>query len=255
MIFDMHCHTKEGSPDALVSLDATVKKLKSKGYNGMLVSDHNSYNGYKSMKKEYKDFVVLRGIEYDSVDGGHLLIILPSRMKYDIFEYRGMEVQDVINIVHALGGIVGPAHPYDYSKLGICNTKWNENVELLKQFDFIETFNGCLTKKSHILSKNLAKELDKPCFGGSDSHSIVKVGLGQTEIPFDIKNEDDLIACVKTGNYRSFKATGEYYNYKYATLHSVGIITGGFAYGLLNHCMAINHKKKSNLILDAIEGK
>ena len=82
MIFDMHCHTKEGSPDALVSLDATVKKLKSKGYNGMLVSDHNSYNGYKSMKKEYKDFVVLRGIEYDSVDGGHLLIILPSRMKY-----------------------------------------------------------------------------------------------------------------------------------------------------------------------------
>ena len=72
---------------------------------------------------------------------------------------------------------------------------------------------------------------------------------------FDIKNEDDLIACVKTGNYRSFKATGEYYNYKYATLHSVGIITGGFAYGLLNHCMAINHKKKSNLILDAIEGK
>ena len=143
MIFDMHCHTSEGSPDAVVSLDATVKKLKSKGYHGMLVSDHNSYNGYKSMKKQYKDFVVLRGIEYDSVDGGHLLIILPSRMKYDIFEYRGMEVQDVINIVHALGGIVGPAHPYDYSKLGICNTKWNDNRKLHNK-DCFFSCNSCI---------------------------------------------------------------------------------------------------------------
>ena len=119
----MHCHTKEGSPDGIVSIDTTIKLLREKGYDGMLVSDHNSYSGYKAIKKEYNNFLVLRGIEYDSLDAGHLLIILPSRMKYDIFEYKGIVAEDVVKIVHALGGIVGPAHPYDYSKLGLCILK------------------------------------------------------------------------------------------------------------------------------------
>ena len=85
MVFDMHCHTREGSPDAVVSINETIRKLRNKGYHGMLVSDHNSYKGYKSLKEQYDDFVVLRGIEYDSIDGGHLLIILPSRIQYYIF--------------------------------------------------------------------------------------------------------------------------------------------------------------------------
>lgn len=252
MIFDMHCHTSEGSPDAVVSVNDTIRKLKYKGYNGMLVSDHNSYKGYKSVVNKFDDFIVLRGIEYDSIDGGHLLIILPSRIQYDIFEYRGMEVQDVLKIVHALDGIVGPAHPFDYSKLGICNTKLKDNIDLLSQFDFIETFNGCLDKRGAVLSDNLAKELNKPCFGGSDSHSLLKVGLGKTEFPCDIKSEDDLIACVKNSCYGDIKASGDLFNYKHATLHSMGVVTGGFAYGLLNHCLSYNHKKKADVILSAL---
>lgn len=252
MIFDMHCHTMEGSPDGLVTINATIEKLKRKGYDGMLVTDHNSYRGYDSYKNKYEDFVVLRGIEYDSVDGGHLLIILPSRIQYKIFEHRGMEVQDVIKIVHALGGIIGPAHPYDYFKLGICNTKWKDDMELLGQFDFIETFNGCLNRKGEILSLNLAKELDKPCFGGSDSHSLIKVGLGQTEFPYAIKSEDDLIKCVKEADFNTLKASGKRFEYKHDTLHSMSVVTGGFAYDLFNRCISVNHKKKANAILSAL---
>ena len=84
----MHCHTAEGSPDAIVSIEDTIEKLRKKGYNGMLVTDHNSYKGHNSLSKKYNDFVVLRGVEYDSLDGGHLLIVLPTRIKYEIFEYR-----------------------------------------------------------------------------------------------------------------------------------------------------------------------
>ena len=148
-----------------------------------------------------------------------------------------MEVQDVLKIVHALDGIVGPAHPFDYSKLGICNTKLKDNIDLLSQFDFIETFNGCLDKRGAVLSDNLAKELNKPCFGGSDSHSLLKVGLGKTEFSCEIESEDDLIACVKNSCYVDIKASGDLFNYKHATLHSMGVVTGGFAYGLLNHCL------------------
>ena len=46
MKFDMHCHTKEGSMDGKVPIDDFIAELIRKGFNGMLVSDHNSYNGY-----------------------------------------------------------------------------------------------------------------------------------------------------------------------------------------------------------------
>ena len=35
MILDMHCHTKEGSPDSHVSLRETISVLKRKGYDGI----------------------------------------------------------------------------------------------------------------------------------------------------------------------------------------------------------------------------
>ena len=40
--FDMHCHTAEGSVDAKVGIDDYIKVLKSKGFKGMVVTDHDS---------------------------------------------------------------------------------------------------------------------------------------------------------------------------------------------------------------------
>ena len=64
----------------------------------MLVSDHNSYNGYRYWRdhikgKKYTDFVVLKGIEYDTNNAGHFLVILPEGVKPRILEMRGMPVE------------------------------------------------------------------------------------------------------------------------------------------------------------------
>lgn len=95
MKFDMHCHTKEGSLDGKVGIEEYIRILKEKGYQGMLVSDHNSYNGYRYWRdhikgKKYTDFVVLKGIEYDTNNAGHFLVILPEGVKPRILEMRGM---------------------------------------------------------------------------------------------------------------------------------------------------------------------
>ena len=94
MKFDMHCHTQEGSLDGKVALEQYIHLLKDKGFNGMLVSDHNSYNGYRkyrdALKKELKDFVVLKGIEYDTIDAGHILVIMPENVKLLLLECRGL---------------------------------------------------------------------------------------------------------------------------------------------------------------------
>ena len=47
MKIDMHCHVKEGSIDSKVSLEDYITLLKKKEFQGMVITDHNTYNGYR----------------------------------------------------------------------------------------------------------------------------------------------------------------------------------------------------------------
>ena len=80
MKIDMHCHVKEGSIDSKVSVDEYITLLEKKGFQGMVITDHNTYKGYRYWKnnmkgKVHNDFVVLKGIEYDTRDAGHIQVI------------------------------------------------------------------------------------------------------------------------------------------------------------------------------------
>ncbi len=213
--FDMHCHTKEGSIDGHATLEETIELLKENGYNGMLITDHNSYGAYRHWKKTIKgikhtDFVVLKGIEYDTIDCGHILVILPHGVKVPILELRGLPVSILIEIVHYFGGILGPAHPCGEKYLSFTNTKRGKKFEsIISRFDFVEGFNACESEISNYKAKALAKKYNKPCFGGSDSHRTDCVGLGYTEIDAQIKDETDLIKAVQNGV--SITASGSYY--------------------------------------------
>lgn len=148
MKIDMHCHVREGSIDSKVPIEEFIKKLQSKGIGGMLVTDHDTYNGYRHWKntvkgRKYKDFVVLKGIEYDTLDAGHILIIMPQGVKMRLLELRGLPLSLLIDFVHHNGGICGPAHPCGEKYLSFTNTKrWQKSPELIEKFDFIETFNA-----------------------------------------------------------------------------------------------------------------
>ncbi len=250
MRFDLHCHTRGASPDSFISLDETVRLLKKSGYDGMLITDHNSYKSCVNLDR-FVDFVVLKGIEYDTLDGGHVIIVLPSHVDLHIFEYKGLPLDITIKVVHLLGGIIGPAHAYDFSKLGVCNTR-NNRDEVLQQFDFIETFNGCLYGKSSVKCTDLAKRLNKVCFGGSDSHMRLKVGLGYTNIPFDIRTEDDLIRVVKEGDFNTLSVGGSFFERRSVLMHKMGITSAGFCYGNLTKFYFVKFHKIHKLLLSNI---
>lgn len=118
MKLDMHCHTKEGSIDAKVPIQEYITKLVKEGFDGMLVTDHNSYDGYRKFEKIAKNlhlekpFTVLKGIEYDTRDGGHVIAVLPDCINDAFMEIRGMTLAQLEKIVHERGGILGLAHPY-----------------------------------------------------------------------------------------------------------------------------------------------
>ena len=224
MKFDMHCHTKAGSIDASVSVERYIELLSAQGFDGMLVTDHDSYKGYhKWMRKngrsfwpieqmeeqlekkiektleetfhivptkqqteegsEAKKFCVLAGIEYDTKDAGHFIVIMPDHVKLRLLQIRGMSAERLIYIVHRFGGVLGPAHPFGQrSSSAMFFKKIKSKPELLQKVDFVEGFNTCEKTESNRLAQLLGEKLGKPCTGGSDAHNEAYVGMAYTLI-------------------------------------------------------------------------
>ena len=251
MKLDMHCHTKEGSPDGKLELLENISILKQKGYQGMLITDHNSYKAYryyKKLKEKPDDFVVLKGIEYDTINAGHMLIVMPTGVNLPILELRGLPIILLIEIVHFYGGILGPAHPCGERFLSVCSTMRSKiNSVVYRKFDFVEGYNACEDADSNMRAMALAKKYNLPCFGGSDSHKEDCAGFGYTILQEDISNETELIRYV-----RAKKATiigGRHY--MHTTKAKLGKVNNVLVYSfwLYNKFLALFRRKARNFEL------
>ena len=253
MRFDMHCHTKEGSLDGKATLREYVLSLKEKGYAGMLISDHNSYNAYRYYKEvctetDFQDFIILKGIEYDTIDAGHILIIMPEYIKLPILELRGLPVPVLIKIVHFFGGILGPAHPCGEKFLSFCRSRvYRKNPDILKSFDFLEAFNACESPASNHRAHELALQYGLCEFGGSDSHKSESIGFAYTDFEDDILTETDLIKCVKAR--KSITCGGNYYHG--TTKEKIGVFNNILVYSFFSYNKAaglLRYRKRHHAI-------
>lgn len=251
MKFDMHCHTKEGSPDGKLPLLENIEILKRKGYQGMLITDHNSYRAYRyyqKLRQKPDNFVVLKGIEYDTIDAGHILIIMPSNVKLPLLELRGLPVLLLIEIVHHYGGILGPAHPCGEKFLSIRNTlRGKKGHFIYSKFDFIEGYNACEDADSNNRAMTLASHYRLPCFGGSDSHKADCAGLGYTIFQNQIHTETDLINYVRS--HRPTRVGGRHY--EHTTKAKLGRANNILVYSfwVYNRFLALFKRKARNLEL------
>lgn len=204
MKLDMHCHVSEGSLDSKVSVRDYIKLLIERGFDGMVITDHNTYNGYRYWRdnikgKEYKDFVVLKGVEYDTLDGGHMIVIMPEGVKLKTLELRGMTTEKLIELVNRHGGILGPAHPCGEKYMSFFNARcYHETPDITRKFHFIEVYNACEPESSNEGAKEMAKMYNKLGVGGSDAHKHICVGWGGVEFPGEIKTELDLIEQIRS---------------------------------------------------------
>ena len=205
MKIDMHCHVKEGSIDSRVGIEEYITILKEHGFQGMVITDHDTYNGYRYWKKNLKgkkhtDFVVLKGIEYDTRDAGHILVIMPEGVKMRLLEMRGMPLALLIDLVHRNGGVLGPAHPCGEKYMSFTHARrYYLSPEIVKRFDFIETFNCCEPKDSNAGALKLAEKyspekLEQVCakalsYSAKPSYKSIKNLLAaMKDSPDDISN-------------------------------------------------------------------
>jgi len=255
MKLDMHCHTAEGSSDGKVSIKDYIDLLKKQGFDGMLVTDHDSYGGYRyyeeTLKDSISDFVVLKGIEYDTLDAGHFVVVLPSYVNLKILEHKGLSVKMLIKIVHSYGGILGPAHPCGEPFLSIFATgRYRKNQSIAAKFDFIEGYNCGEDDESNKRAVNIAREYGKPVTGGSDAHKHDCVGLAYTILDENVRTTDELIDYIKKG--KNTRCGGQ--QYMGTIKEHLGkwnklLVYGFFPY---NKAGAIKHRRKRKAELKKI---
>lgn len=119
ILLDSHSHTFYS--DGYLSSRQNLLWHISMGFNAMVLSDHNSFEGIEEIKQiarnEYNDSIkVLTGMEW-TTDRLHMNIILPSNITAETYEEliwftsytytpTDQEIQDFIDAVHELEGIV-----------------------------------------------------------------------------------------------------------------------------------------------------
>ncbi len=202
---DIHIHTIN-SGDSKIIPKAVPEKIKSKGLDGIALTEHN-----KLFKYDLQGIIVLPGIEI-STKRGHLLALgLDENIK------KGMSMDWTIKEVKRHNGIAIIAHPYSISARADLNSL---NIKP----DAIETLNARIMfcNISSKLAKRKANQLMLPTTGGSDSHILDTIGDAYTTVYAKSRSIEDILEAFRKGN---IEAGGRCSSIKNKAKGRVGSIT------------------------------
>lgn len=172
--FDFHTHSFFSS-DASSSPEQLVEMAKSRGLNGIAITDHDNCQAFRYclqmglMREDglpVDDFLILPGTEISTADG-HLLCIgsaMPNR--------KGIPALQVAEEIRARGGIPIPPHPFDRWRSGIC-------LDIMEQMELsaLEAFNAAvLLKRYNRKAYDYARMHSLGILAGSDAHHHAAVG-------------------------------------------------------------------------------
>lgn len=213
--YDCHLHIHEGSDDSKISGRECIEKLIELGFSGCFITDHDTFDGYRyieTIKNNYPNFYIIKGIEYSTIDAGHILVFMPDEYSLLDIEHRGAKLEKLIKYVHEHGGILGPAHPCSEPYISIFScSKYKNNHDILKQFDFIEILNGGEYKQENDKALLLATQYNLPTIAGSDAHYVEHIGKVCTSFNSPITCNNDFINYIKSNGVTSIMGQ-EYYN-------------------------------------------
>lgn len=217
--YETHVHTSETSACASANGAAQAMFYKSKGYTGIVVTDH-FFNGNTSVPhelpweekvnrfclgyekaKEQGDKIgldVFFGWEY-SYHGADLLTygldkqwLLKHPMVMD------MDVNSYCDFVREQGGIIVHAHPFREA----------DYIAMIRLFprkcDACEIINSCRSDFENNMAKHYAESYGLRPFAGSDNHSAAQEKLNGVDFDEIITSEQHFAQLIKEDKYIIF---------------------------------------------------
>lgn len=185
MKIDLHVHTIERSPCAVVSEEKQIKAAIQAGFDGIAITDHNLLvprDHLQDLNDRYAPFKVFTGIEVDA-DDLHWVVL---GIHDPALESRGWRYPDLLDFVHSQNGFIFLAHPFRYKPdLQVDLDRYSpDGVE-------VESINTPVNRQADI--RALAARLGLVLLRNSDAHRPGGMGTYSNQLPRPAVNDQELV--------------------------------------------------------------
>ncbi len=214
-LYEMHCHTSQGSRCASMSGAEVAEIYAGRGYQGIVITDH-FYKGNTAVDRQlpwetwvdlfcegYRDakktgdalgLQVFLGWEYCYRGTEILTYGLDEKWLLEHPELREISLEEYCALVRSAGGLAIHAHPFrrrDYIKM----------IRLVPELtDGVECVNKANSPREDFLADQYADNYGLLKIGGSDFHSIKQAdNLGGIALPTIARDTKAIFEAVKAG--------------------------------------------------------
>ncbi len=206
MLIDLHTHSYPHSDDSFMSVDELIEGSKSRGLDGICLTDHDNFWTDEQIRElsSKHDFLVIPGCEINT-EAGHVLVF-----GLDKYEF-GMHKPEFLHAtVEKAGGVLIAAHPYRRRFLEEPAGRPGIREEMLERArgdEFfgicqgIEALNGRGSPIQNQFSLDLSKRLIVNTTAGSDAHKVEQIGTVATEFEKPVSCLKELIQELQSGRY------------------------------------------------------
>mgnify|MGYP006289416473 CR=1 FL=1 len=205
-LVDFHCHTT--ASDGLLEPHQLVLWSIANGYDGLVVSDHNTMENVQAVKDAANDinpsFLVIPGVEFTSMRV-HLNLIgvqTPVEPKPGMVWCSKEKIKQAIDHAHEQGGVVQFNHKdwYPYNVLKHLSREW----WMEQGIDGWEVYNGFKFIDQEALDFIDQKKEIKTMYAsaGTDVHDPAKHYRVYTEVLTEDRTIDGVLNAVKQGKTR-----------------------------------------------------
>lgn len=208
--FDIHIHTRCYSGCSFIQYEEIVGQALSAHLAGIALTEHGmrwpdaEFDKLRRQADAY-GIVLINGQEIHArnIQGrseGEYLVFGLGR---SVTEIR--TASDLVETVHAEGGIIIAAHPYKLSRGGKSHYYGAGDLVYKLKLDGIELYHPDHSDLAMKKVKKVMEELKIPGTGGSDAHKIFNIGSHVTLFENRITCEEDFIREIRSGRVSAEK--------------------------------------------------
>ena len=187
MLFDLHVHSSL-SPCSRLSLDEILNKAKSRGLDGVCITDHDSMAVRHLISEglQANGLCVIVGQEYTTRQGDFLLFGPYERLP------PGLSAPRLLHHVRSTGGASVAAHPFRSLR------PVDEKIVSSGLCRIIEEINGRNTFSENSQVDAWLERYPLCSVGGSDAHTLEELGRVPVRFDMPILSRADLIQALQT---------------------------------------------------------